>query len=42
MSSQQHLLFIMKDIVLPSNVKEVIDEELKKLSYLDQNAPEFR
>ena len=32
----------MKDLVLPSSVQEVIDEELRKLSYLDQNAPEFR
>lgn len=28
--------------MLPASVQEVIDEELRKLSYLDQNAPEFR
>lgn len=31
----------IKDLVLPSSVQEVVDEELRKLSYLDQNAPEF-
>ena len=28
--------------MLPPSVQEVIDEELRKLSFLDQNAPEFR
>ena len=32
----------MKDLVLPSAVEEVVEEELKKLSFLDNHSAEFR
>lgn len=32
----------VKDRVLPANVQEVIDEELKKLALLDNHSAEFR
>ena len=32
----------VEHLVLPESVREVIDEELNKLSYLDNHSPEFR
>ena len=32
----------VKDLVLPQAVEEVIEEELNKLSFLDNHSPEFR
>ncbi len=32
----------VKDLVLPEEVKEVFDEELSKLSYLDNHSAEFK
>lgn len=32
----------VKDLVLPKAVEEVIEEELNKLSFLDNHSPEFR
>ena len=32
----------MKDLTLPKEVEEVLEEELNKLSYLDNHSSEFR
>ena len=32
----------VKDLVVPEAVEEVIEEELNKLSFLDNHSPEFR
>lgn len=32
----------IKDLVVPQTVEEVIEEKLNKLSFLDNNSPEFR
>ena len=32
----------VKDLVVPEAVEEVIEEELSKLSFLDNHSPEFR
>lgn len=32
----------MKDLVLPKEVEDVIEEELNKLSFLDNHSAEFR
>ena len=32
----------MKDLILPSAVEEVVEEELNKLSFLDNHSAEFR